>query len=73
MTHARKILANYSFLSAGDLISRVLAFWAMIRIAGILGKDLFGILGVAAAPMIAMRLPRRGRGDLPDGLMIYNR
>ena len=49
MLHARKFLANYTILVVGDLVSRFLAFWAMISIARVLGKDLFGTLGFATA------------------------
>ena len=49
MLNARKFLANYTILVAGDLVSRLLAFWAMVHIAGVLGKDLFGTLGFATA------------------------
>lgn len=49
MAYARRFLANYSILVAGDLISRITAFVAMVHIARVLGKDLFGLLGLAAA------------------------
>jgi O-antigen/teichoic acid export membrane protein len=49
MAFARKFLANYTVLLTGDLIGRFLAFWAMIHIAGVLGKNLFGTLSFATA------------------------
>jgi O-antigen/teichoic acid export membrane protein len=45
----RKFLANYSILVAGDLCSKVLLLWASVRIARVLGTDLFGDLAFAAA------------------------
>jgi O-antigen/teichoic acid export membrane protein len=49
MAFARKFLANYSILVLGDLVSRVVAFFATIRIARVLGANLFGILSFATA------------------------
>ncbi len=49
MAYARKFLANYSILVFGDLVARFVALFAMIHIARILGKDLFGLLGFATA------------------------
>jgi O-antigen/teichoic acid export membrane protein len=49
MAYARKLLANYSILVLGDLISRAVAFLAMVRIARVLGTGLFGILSFATA------------------------
>jgi O-antigen/teichoic acid export membrane protein len=45
----RKFLANYTILVAGDLCSKVLLLWASVRIAHVLGTDLFGDLAFAAA------------------------
>ena len=49
MVYARKFLANYTILVAGELLGRLLAFWAMVHIAGVLGKNLFGTLSFATA------------------------
>ena len=49
MAYTRRFLTNYFVLVAGDLGSRIMAFYAMVHIARVLGKDLFGILGFAAA------------------------
>ncbi len=49
MVYARKFLSNYAILVAGDMASRLLSFWAMVHIARVLGRDLFGMLGFAAA------------------------
>lgn len=49
MVYVRKFLSNYAILVIGDLVSRLLALWAMVHIARVLGKDLFGILGFATA------------------------
>ncbi len=49
MAYARRFLANYSILVLGDLVSRGVAFFAMVRIARVLGTNLFGILSFATA------------------------
>ncbi len=49
MVDARKFLLNYTLLVAGDLGSRFISFWALVRIARVLGSDLFGNLSFAAA------------------------
>jgi O-antigen/teichoic acid export membrane protein len=49
MVYARKFLANYTLLVAGDLASKLIGFWAMVHIARVFGKDLFGGLAFAAA------------------------
>jgi O-antigen/teichoic acid export membrane protein len=46
---SRKFLANYTILVAGDLCSKVILLWATVRIAHVLGTDLFGDLAFAAA------------------------
>ena len=46
---ARKFLANYTILVAGDLGSKFLVFWATVRMAHVLGTDLFGDLAFAVA------------------------
>ncbi len=45
----RKFLANYTILVAGDLASKFLLFWASVRMAHVLGTDLFGEIAFAAA------------------------
>ncbi len=49
MALARRFLANYSILVLGDLVSRAVALFAMIRIARVLGTNLFGLLSFATA------------------------
>ena len=46
---ARRFLANYTILVAGDLGAKFLVFWATARMAHVLGTDLFGDLAFAAA------------------------
>jgi len=46
---ARRFLANYTILVAGDLGAKFLVFWATARMAHVLGTDLFGDLAFAMA------------------------
>ncbi len=46
---ARKFLANYTILAAGDLVAKVLLLLATMRMARVLGTDLFGDIAFAAA------------------------
>lgn len=46
---ARKFLANYSILVAGDLVSKILLLWASVRIVRVLGIGLFGDIAFAMA------------------------
>jgi O-antigen/teichoic acid export membrane protein len=46
---ARKFLANYTILVAGDLCSKILLLWASVRIARVLGAGLFGDIAFATA------------------------
>ena len=54
--YARIFLVNFSYLAAGDLIAKILAFWAFAHIARILGTELFGDLGFAVAFTLYFRL-----------------
>jgi O-antigen/teichoic acid export membrane protein len=49
MAYARTFLANYSMLAVGDLGAKLLIFWALVRMARVLGTDLFGDIAFAAA------------------------
>ncbi|MFH1575234.1 MAG: oligosaccharide flippase family protein, partial [Acidobacteriota bacterium] len=49
MSYARRFLANYTVLAIGDIGSRLISFWALVRIAHVVGTDLFGNLAFATA------------------------
>ncbi len=49
MGQARSFLVNFSFLAAGDLAAKALAFWAFAHIARVVGTELFGDLAFAVA------------------------
>ncbi len=53
---SRIFVVNFSYLAAGDLIAKALTFWAFAHIARVLGSDLFGDLGFAAACTLYFRL-----------------
>src|SRR4030042_2739485 len=47
--HARRFLANYSILVAGDVASKFLLLWASVRMAHVVGTSRFGDLAFALA------------------------
>lgn len=49
MGQARSFLVNFTFLAAGDLAAKALAFWAFAHIARVVGTELFGDLAFAVA------------------------
>jgi len=48
-SHARRFLANYSILVAGDVTSKFLLLWASVRMAHVVGTSRFGDLAFALA------------------------
>jgi len=46
---ARRFLANFTILVAGDLGAKLLLFWATVRMAHVLGTERFGEVAFAAA------------------------
>jgi O-antigen/teichoic acid export membrane protein len=49
VTYARKFLANYTILVIGDIGAKLMLFWALVRMARVLGSGLFGDIAFAAA------------------------
>lgn len=49
MGQARTFLVNFTFLAAGDLVAKALAFWAFAHIARVVGTELFGDIAFAVA------------------------
>jgi O-antigen/teichoic acid export membrane protein len=49
MVNARTFLKNLTWLSAGDITAKILAFFAFAHLARVLGSDGFGAIGFAAA------------------------
>jgi len=47
--HARRFLANFSILVAGDVASKFLLLWASVRMAHVVGTSRFGDLAFALA------------------------